>query len=89
MTSEPIENAKIKNYFRPTINNDHGLSASIHGHLLIGTSHNLTNLYKAFTYKPDDSKEDIEIVLTERVGEIVDWRKDIAWGPYEGYIGTL
>lgn len=89
MTSQPIENAKIKNYFRPTINKDNGLTASIHGNLLIGTRHDLPNLFKAFTYKPDDSKEDVEIVLTEQVGEIVDWRKDIAWGQFEGYIGTL
>jgi hypothetical protein len=89
MASEPIENAKIKNYFRPTISKENGLSASIQGHLLRGTTHYPANLFKAITYKPDDSKEDIEIVLTEQVGEIVDWRKDIPWGSYEGYIGTL
>lgn len=64
MTPEPIENAKIKNYFRPTISQENGLSASIQGHLLRGTTHSPNNLFKAITYKPDDSKEDIEIVLT-------------------------
>lgn len=89
MTSEPIENAKISNYFRPTIVKDNGLSAFMQGHLLKGTTHDLDHLYRAVTYKPDDSKEDVEIVLTERVREIVDWRKDISWDPYEGHIGSL
>lgn len=29
------------------------------------------------------------MILTERVGEIIDWRKDVAWKPFEGPVGTL
>lgn len=40
----------------------------------------MPNLYKACTYKSDDLSNDVEMVITERVGEIIDWRKDIPWG---------
>jgi hypothetical protein len=49
----------------------------------------MPNLYKACTYKSDDLSNDVEMVITERVGEIIDWRKDIPWGENEGYIGTI
>jgi hypothetical protein len=80
MTSESIENAKIKHYFKPSICTTDGLSASIQGRLLKGRSHNMPNLYKACTYKSDDLSNDVEMVITEKVGEIIDWRKDIPWG---------
>ena len=29
------------------------------------------------------------MIVTERVGTAIDWRKDVPWQKYEGHLGTI
>ena len=46
-------------------------------------------MYKGLCYKSENSSDDRDIVLTERVGKAIDWKKDVAWQKNEGHLGTL
>ena len=74
-----IPNAKVENYFKPNIKKEACLTNSFQGHLLKGVESNQTELYRGICYKSEDKEGDRQIVITERVGQAVDWRKDVPW----------
>ena len=84
-----VSEAKVSQYFKPSIKEDPYLSASFQGHLLKGVRSEEKDLYKAICYQPEPESKDREMVITERVGKAIDWRKDISWQKYEGHLGTI
>ena len=64
------------------------MTATIQGHKLVGNKlENLDGLYHCLCYKKQETN-DFEIIATQKISQITEWRKDIAWKQNEGHIGN-
>ena len=87
LSGPALDNAGVTGYFGSSITADQGqLRATLQGNLLKGTAHEVSQMFKGVACRGDDGEE---IVVTHKVGTITDWRKDAAWGEWEGPVGTL
>lgn len=55
------------------------MTATIQGHKLVGHKYeNVDGLYHCICYRKENT-DDLEIIATQKITNITEWRKDIGW----------